>query len=142
MVACEGPVGLGKTTAVTAHLLRRAIKNGLRHLIIVAPYTNIISQTAKVLRRALTLSGESPEEVVAEHHHRADFSGRADRELAVLWRAPVILTTAVQFFETLASNHPGQLRKLHELPGSGIFLDEAHAALPARLWPQNLALAA
>jgi CRISPR-associated endonuclease/helicase Cas3 len=137
MVACEGPVGLGKTTAVTAYLLRRAIKDGLRHLIIVAPYTNIISQTAKVLRRALTPSGESPEEVVAEHHHRADFSRRADRELAILWRAPVILTTAVQFFETLASNHPGQLRKLHELPGSGIFLDEAHAALPAHLWPQN-----
>ena len=137
MVACEGPVGLGKTTAVTAYLLRRAIKDGLRHLIIVAPYTNIISQAAKVLRRALTLSGESPEEVVAEHHHRSDFSSRTDRELAVLWRAPIIITTAVQFFETLASNHPGQLRKLHELPGSGIFLDEAHAALPAHLWPQN-----
>jgi CRISPR-associated endonuclease/helicase Cas3 len=137
IAACEGPVGLGKTTAVTAYLLRRAIQDGLRHLVIVAPYTNIITQTARVLRQALTLEGEVPEEVVVEHHHRADFASRADRDLAVLWRAPVIVTTAVQLFETLASNHPGELRKLHELPGSGIFIDEAHAALPAHLWPQN-----
>ena len=40
------------------------------------------------------------------------------------------MTTAVQFFETLGANHPAQLRKLHELPGSAIFLDEAHAAIP------------
>jgi CRISPR-associated endonuclease/helicase Cas3 len=137
IVACEGPVGLGKTTAVTAHLLRRAIRDGLRHFVVVAPYTNIITQTAKVLRQALTLEGEAPEEVVVEHHHRADFASRADRDLAVLWRAPVIVTTAVQLFETLASNHPGELRKLHEVPGSAIFIDEAHAALPAHLWPQN-----
>jgi CRISPR-associated endonuclease/helicase Cas3 len=137
IVACEGPVGLGKTTAVTAYLLRRALRDGLRHLVVVAPYTNIITQTARVLRQALALEGEAPEEVVVEHHHRADFASRADRDLAVLWRAPIIVTTAVQLFETLASNHPGELRKLHELPGSGIFIDEAHAALPAQLWPQN-----
>jgi CRISPR-associated endonuclease/helicase Cas3 len=137
IVACEGPVGLGKTTAVTAYLLRRAVQDGLRRLVVVAPYTNIITQTARVLRQALALEGEAPEEVVVEHHHRADFASRADRDLAVLWRAPVIVTTAVQLFETLASNHPGELRKLHELPGSGIFIDEAHAALPAHLWPQN-----
>lgn len=137
IVACEGPVGLGKTTAITAYLLRRAIQHGLRHLIVVAPYTNIITQIARVLREALALPDETPEGVVVEHHHRADFSSRADRDLAVLWRAPVIVTTAVQLFETLASNHPGRLRKLHELPGSGIFVDEAHAALPAHLWPQN-----
>lgn len=46
-----------------------------------------------------------------------------------------MVTTAVQFFETLASNHPAALRKLHQLPGSAIFIDEAHAALPAHLWP-------
>jgi CRISPR-associated endonuclease/helicase Cas3 len=137
IVACEGPVGLGKTTAVTAYLLCRAIHDGLRRLVVVAPYTNIITQIVNVLRQALSLEGEAPEEAIVEHHHRADFVGRADRDVAVLWRAPVIVTTAVQLFETLASNHPGELRKLHELPGSGIFIDEAHAALPAHLWPQN-----
>jgi CRISPR-associated endonuclease/helicase Cas3 len=137
MVACEGPVGIGKTTAVPAYLLRRASMEGLRHLIVVAPYTNIISQTVGELRRALTLPGEQPQDVVVEHHHRADFESLDARDMAVLWRAPVIVTTAVQLFETLASNHPGQLRKLHELPGSAIFIDEAHAALPTPLWPQN-----
>ena len=47
------------------------------------------------------------------------------------------MTTAVQFFETLAANKPAGLRKLHALPGSAVFLDEAHAALPTHLWPQN-----
>jgi CRISPR-associated endonuclease/helicase Cas3 len=141
LVRCEGPVGIGKTLAITANLLRYAEgKNDrprLRHIVIVAPYTNIITQTVKELRTALVLPGENPEEVVAEHHHRADFSCRESRMLATLWRAPIIVTTAVQFFETLASNEPSRLRKLHELPGSAVFLDEAHAALPVHLWPQN-----
>jgi CRISPR-associated endonuclease/helicase Cas3 len=139
LVACEGPVGLGKTTAVAAYLIRRArdANPELRRLIVVAPYTNILSQTAQRLRYALTLPAERPHEVVVEHHHRADFEDRSDRELAVLWRAPIVLTTAVTFFETLAGNNPAALRKLHALPGSVVFVDEAHAALPASLWRQN-----
>ncbi|HTV32132.1 MAG TPA: hypothetical protein VME69_03395, partial [Methylocella sp.] len=77
------------------------------------------------------------DQIIAEHHHRADFSDLSSRDLATLWSAPIILTTAVQFFETLAANTPAPLRKLHALPGSVVFLDEAHAALPTSLWPQN-----
>ncbi len=139
LVACEGPVGIGKTTAVTAYLLRRAIATGARRLFVVAPFTSILSQTAERLREALVLDDEKdrPDLVVAEHHHRADFADLSSRDLATLWNAPVILTTAVQFFETLSSNAPSALRKLHALPGSVVFLDEAHAALPTPLWPQN-----
>ena len=57
--------------------------------------------------------------------------------MATLWRAPIIVTTAVQFFQTLANSKPAQLRKLHELPGSAVFVDEAHAAIPSKLWPQT-----
>ena len=57
--------------------------------------------------------------------------------VGTLWTAPIILTTAVQFFETLASNHPAALRKLHGLPGSVVFIDEAHGALPTHLLAQN-----
>jgi CRISPR-associated endonuclease/helicase Cas3 len=141
MVACEGPVGIGKTTSVTAWLLRRAIASHARRLFVVAPYTTILSQTAKTLRSALLLPDEAnlDDEIVAEHHHRADFQAPESRDLATLWRAPIIVTTGVQFFETLAACEPAQLRKLHGLAGSVVFLDEAHAALPTALWRQNWA---
>jgi len=139
MVACEGPVGIGKTTAVTAWLLRRAIESGARRLFVVAPFTTILSQTAETLRKALLLPDEEglADEVVAEHHHRAEFSNLALRDLALLWQAPIIVTTSVQFFETLAASSPARLRKLHGLPGSAVFVDESHATLPAPLWRQN-----
>lgn len=137
LVSCQGAVGIGKTTAVLAWLLRRAIATGARRVFVVAPFTAILSQSADRLRKALVLGGEDAYAVVAEHHHRADFEDRNARDLAVLWSAPVVLTTAVQFFETLAANAPAQLRKLHALPGSCVFIDEAHAAIPTPLWPQN-----
>jgi len=135
---CDAPVGTGKTTAVMAHLLRVAAehKPELRHIIVVLPYTNIITQAVDVYRKALALEGEHPEDVVAEHHHRADFEDLELRQLATLWKAPIIVTTAVQFFETLGSSYPARLRKLHELPGSAVFVDEMHAAIPSYLWPQ------
>lgn len=136
LYACDSPVGTGKTTAIMAHLLRAAIDKELRHVFVVLPYTNIIKQSVDVYRKALVLHGEAPEQIVAEHHHQADFSSYDLRQHATLWTAPIIVTTAVQFFETLGANHPAQLRKLHELPGSAVFLDEAHAAIPTWLWPQ------
>ncbi len=132
---CDSPVGTGKTTAVMVHMLESAAKNGLRHIFVVLPYANIISQTVEVLRKALVLDGENPAEVVAEHHHQADFDSVELRHLASTWTAPIIVTTAVQFFETIASNFPSKLRKLHQLPGSGIIIDESHAVLPLKLMP-------
>ena len=136
LYACDAPVGSGKTTAVMAHLLRAACDKDLRRIFVVLPYTNIISQTVSVYRETLVLKGENPEEIVAEHHHKADYATPDSRRFTMLWHAPIVVTTAVQFFETLASNMPASLRKLHRFPGSAVFLDEAHAALPAHLWPQ------
>lgn len=134
-VACDSPVGSGKTTAVMAHLLRQAEKRGARRVFVVLPYTSIIRQSVTTYRKALVLPGEDPEEVVAELHCRADFQDAETRYLTSLWRAPIVVTTAVSFFETLASDRPASLRRLHELPGSVIFIDEAHNALPIRLLP-------
>ncbi len=135
MLACDSPVGTGKTTAVMAHMLRTAAERRLRRIFVVLPYTNIIDQSVEVYRKALVLPGERPETIVAAHHHRADFEDKESRRFAFLWNPPFVVTTAVQFFETLAAATPAALRKLHRLPGAGIFLDEAHAALPAQLWP-------
>jgi hypothetical protein len=135
VASCDSPVGTGKTTAVMAHLLAQAGKRNLRRIVVVLPFTNIIRQSVETYRKALTLPGEDPEHVVAELHHRADFQDIQTRQFTALWKAPIIVTTAVAFFETLASNTPASLRKLHNLPGSAVFVDESHAALPAKLLP-------
>lgn len=137
--ACDSPVGTGKTTAVMAHLLRVAAERNLRRVFVVLPFTNIIDQSVEVYRRALCLAGESSkamENVVAAHHHRVDFSSYEARCLAARWDSPIVVTTAVQFFETLAACDTASLRKFHQVAGSAIFVDEAHAAVPPALWPQ------
>lgn len=136
-ITCDSPVGTGKTTAVMAHLLNVAKTQKMRRIFVVLPFTNIIDQSVDIYRN-LVLTGESPEKVVAAHHHKAEFEDLSSRVFSFLWNSPITVTTAVQFFETLASNHPASLRKLHQLPGSAIFIDEAHAALPAPLWAQAL----
>lgn len=139
ILSCDSPVGTGKTTAVMAHLLRVAAERGLRRIFVVLPFTNIIDQSVDVYRRALRLAGENEaalHAVVAANHHRVDFSSYELRHLATRWDSPIIVTTAVQFFETLAAKDTASLRKLHQVAGSAIFVDEAHAAMPAHLWPQ------
>lgn len=135
IVYCDAPVGSGKTTAVMAYLLNIAERLGLRHIIVVVPYINIISQAVKVYREALALDGEDPRQIVAEYHHQTDYESIELRHLASTWSAPIIVTTAVQFFESLASNIPSKLRKIHQLPGSAVLIDESHAALPASMMP-------
>jgi CRISPR-associated endonuclease/helicase Cas3 len=119
-----------------AHLLRTAATKNLRRVLVVLPFTNIIDQSVDVYRKALIRDAESPDDVVAAHHHRAEFDEPAARQYSFLWHAPIVVTTAVQFFETLAARRPAALRKLHQVPGSAIFIDESHAALAAHLWPQ------
>ncbi len=133
--ACDSPVGSGKTTAIMAYLLEAAIALGLRHIFVVLPYTNIVQQSVDVYRKALVLPGENPEKIVAAHHHQAEFETADIRFLTTLWDAPIIVTTAVQFFETLGASKTPRLRKLHQLPGSAVFIDEAHTAMPIHLWP-------
>lgn len=132
---CDAPVGSGKTTAVMAHLLAVAQKQGLRRVFVILPFTNIITQSVRIYRNLICLEGENPNEVVAEIHHRADFDDARSRKLTALWNAPIVVTTAVAFFETMASATPSTLRRLHNLAGSVVFLDEAHAMLPLRLMP-------
>lgn len=136
LYACDSPVGTGKTTAVMAHLLKAAKDKGLQRIFVVLPFTNIIDQSVETYRKALLLSDEQAEQIIAAHHHKADFSSPESRQYTYLWQAPIVITTAVQFFETLASNQPSALRKLHQLAGSAIFIDEAHSALPSHLWVQ------
>lgn len=145
LVACSAPVGLGKTTSVMAYLLRCAIKDKSSRIFVIAPFSNIIDQTVKVLRKAVVLDNEDPASVIVAHHHKAEFSNKDMRQYAASWQAPIVVTTAVQFFETLAASNPSKLRKLHNVIGAAIFIDESHACLPAELlnvswyWMKQLA---
>ena len=136
--ACDAPVGSGKTTAVMAYLLQTAIALKLRRIFVVVPFTNIINQSVDIYRTALRLPDEKDEDIekiVAAHHHAIEFKTPTLRALTTTWTSPIIVTTAVQFFETLAASATPRLRKLHALPGSAVFIDEAHAAMPLFLWP-------
>lgn len=134
------PTGGGKTLASLAFALEHAARHGLKRVIYVIPYTSIIEQTADVFR------GISPAfaSAVIEHHSNADDSGdsreseRQGERLKLAtenWDAPVIVTTGVQFFESLFAAKTGRCRKLHNVCESVVVLDEAQLLPPPFLQP-------
>lgn len=126
------PTGGGKTLTSLAFALDHAQCHGLDRVIYVIPYMGIIEQTAAVFRKALRGGDAEEPDFVIEHHSTFDEDRIARREardkvrLAMEnWDAPIIVTTAVQFFESLFSNRPSRCRKLHNISNSVIILDEA-----------------
>lgn len=125
------PTGGGKTLTSLAFALDHAVRHGLDRVIYVIPFTNIIEQTTDVFRQALGAGTSDAEEFVIEHHSAFDADGIKERwgrnklRLAMEnWDAPIVVTTAVQFFESLFSNRPSRCRKLHNIAGSVVVLDE------------------
>lgn len=115
------PTGGGKTLASMAFALRHAIEHGLLRVVYVIPYTSIIEQTADTFRNVFG------EENVLEHHSNVDF-GEGNSRLKLLsenWDAPIVVTTSVQFFESLHANRTSRCRKVHNLARAVIVLDEA-----------------
>lgn len=127
------PTGGGKTVASLGFALAHGKKHKMSRVIYVIPYTSIIEQTAQIFRDILG------EENVLENHCNIDYEG--DEELKPMqlaaenWDKPVIVTTNVQFFESMFSNRSSKCRKLHNIANSVIIFDEAQMLPNAYLKP-------
>ena len=146
------PTGGGKTLASLLYALRHAALHDLRRVIVVVPYLAIIEQNVKVIRDAVGESGDE-QTLVLEHHSNVDEEEGPDERLGEegaepqggsgLWRrlatenwdAPIVVTTAVQFFESLFSARPSRVRKLHQIARSVVVFDEVQTFPVAVLHP-------
>ena len=117
------PTGGGKTIASLAFALQHAVENQLDRVIYVIPYTSIIEQNAAVFRKILG------EQNVLENHYNVDYESTEELKPMQLasenWDKPVVVTTNVQFFESLFANKSSKSRKLHNIANSVIIFDEA-----------------
>ena len=146
------PTGGGKTLASMGFALNHAVKHGLKRVIYVIPFTSIIEQNAGVFKDYLG------EDNVLEHHSNFDWknwNNKPDTESAddatndtldklklasENWDIPIVVTTNVQFFESLFANKSSRCRKLHNMAKSVIIFDEAQMLPREYLDPCMLAI--
>jgi CRISPR-associated endonuclease/helicase Cas3 len=118
------PTGAGKTLSSLNFALNHALKHGKDRIIYCPPFTSIIEQSSKVFREYLG-------DAVLEHHSEITLQNReeyAQYELMTArWEHPVIVSSTIQFFESLFSNKPSKCRKNYHIANSVIILDEVQA---------------
>lgn len=136
------PTGGGKTLSSLAFALKHLQYNKLDRIIFVIPYTSIIEQNAAIYK---SIFGEGN---VLEHHSNFDFSSNNenDKTLDKLklacenWDIPIVVTTNVQFFESLFASRSSRCRKLHNVTNSVVIIDEAQMLPTKFLKPTLMAI--
>lgn len=121
------PTGGGKTLSSLLFALLHAIQHGQTRIIFVVPFTSIIEQNAQIIRDILAPLQTDEFTPLIEHHSTLspDKETEQSRLAAENWDAPVIITTAVQFYESLYAAKTSRCRKLHHIANSVIIFDEA-----------------
>jgi len=128
------PTGGGKTLSSLRFAMHHCLEQNKKRIIYVIPYLSIIDQTAKEIRKILDLPAEN--EILFEHHSNItepeDETARDVRKLSsARWDSPIIVTTMVQFLESVMSAKSGQLRKFASMADSVIIFDEIQS-LPTK----------
>lgn len=144
------PTGGGKTLSSLRFALEHAKEHGLKRIVYIIPYLSILDQTAKTIRCTLAECDKSirctkseeerrkceayrkTEELILEHHSNIEIFDEVDKEeeyrlLASRWDSPIILTTMVQFLETIYSNKASKLRRFHNMSEAVLIFDEIQA---------------
>ena len=141
------PTGIGKTLISVSWALNHAKKHNLKHILIVLPYINIIDQTARIFK------GIFGDELVLEHHsaynenetvtHNDENNLSSIQKRKALacenWDFPIIVTTTVQFFESLFSSKASKCRKIHNIAESVVIFDEVQS-LPKEILLPTLSM--
>ncbi len=123
------PTGGGKTLSSLRFALEHAREHNLKRIIYVIPYLSILDQTAAKIREVFADDGS---ELILEHHSSIEHPEGDDEEgqyrlLTSRWDSPIILTTMVQFLETIYSNKASKLRKFHNMSEAVLIFDEIQA---------------
>lgn len=139
------PTGSGKTLAMLRFALEHARLNALERIIVVLPYLTIIEQSANTYQRLLADLSTPGNPYVLQDHSLAEApdlqdDGNSIPRLRPNWAQPLIVTTSVQFFQSLFAADPGGCRKLHSLANSVILFDEAQTLPKSVVVPTLAAL--
>lgn len=136
------PTGLGKTLTAyaVADKLRQLSGNVDAKILINIPFTSIIDQNFDVYQQVL---GTDSSDILLKHHHLAEPNYKDSSEriydsdksqfLIETWQSETIVTTFVQFLETILSMDKTKLMKLANLRNAVVLLDEIQT-IPYELW--------
>lgn len=128
------PTGGGKTLSSLRFALNHAKEHNMERIIYIIPYLSVLEQTAKEIRKALRCSSDN--DFILEHHSNFilpddENEVQARRLLTDRWNQPIIITTMVQFLESIYSHKGGDLRKLHNMFKAVFIFDEVQS-LPVK----------
>ena len=120
------PTGGGKTLSSLRFALEHARLNGMKRIIYIIPYLSIIDQTSAKIREIFM-----DDELILEHHSNMELSNEEEdlhyQLLTSRWDSTIIVTTMVQFLETIYSNKASKLRKFHNMSEAVLIFDEVQS---------------